>query len=346
MAEDLKVAVIGAGSHAQSHFGMIAAEPAMRLVGVAELDPERLARANADHGPEVASTDYHEMLDRARPDVVYVETLPGHLLPIVLDCIERDIHTSVEKSPGMNSGETAQMLAAARRSSAKVIVSFNRRYFPQVLAVKQLVLARGGAVHCAATYNKPFWDWANIPGGAIPAPIIGDAIHLVDLLRWLAGDDMERAADVATVYGERWESRPGTDRHNAVITFANGRCAVMMSHYGVGFRIQRSEVHAEDFSAYLDTTIAPTRRPTAGVHPVCGRRTLRAAVGPRCRRRSRLQRDAAPGRVHRAGSPAMEPPGRCPGDDAALRGDCGGSQGPPARGSRVGAHLTPSPLSI
>ena len=90
--------------------------------------------------PEVASTDYREMLDRARPDVVYVETLPGHLLPIVLDCIERDIHTSVEKSPGMDSGETAQMLTAARRSSAKVIVSFNRRYFPQVLAVKQLVL--------------------------------------------------------------------------------------------------------------------------------------------------------------------------------------------------------------
>ena len=258
MAADLKVAVIGAGSHAQSHFGMIAAEPAMRLVGVAELDPARLERAKADHRPEVASTDYREMLDRTRPDVVYVETLPGHLLPIVLDCIERDIHTSVEKSPGMDSGETAQMLAAARRSSAKVIVSFNRRYFPQVLAVKQLVLARGGAVHCAATYNKPFWDWAAIPGAATPAPIISDAIHLVDLLRWLAGDALEQAADVATVYGERWESRPGTDRHNAVITFANGRCAVMMSHYGVGFRIQRSEVHAEDFSAYMDTTSALT----------------------------------------------------------------------------------------
>ena len=84
MAADLKVAVIGAGSHAQSHFGMIAAEPAMRLVGVAELDPARLARAQADHGPEVASTDYREMLDRARPDVVYVVTLPGHQLPIVL----------------------------------------------------------------------------------------------------------------------------------------------------------------------------------------------------------------------------------------------------------------------
>ena len=258
MAADLKVAVIGAGSHAQSHFAMIAAEPAMRLVGVAELDPERLARAKAEHGPEVASTDYREMLDRARPNVVYIVTLPGHQLPIVLDCIERDIHTSIEKSPGMDSGETAQMLAAARRSAAKVLVSFNRRYFPQVLAVKQMVLERGGAIHCAATYNKPHWDGRNAPREAIPDLIIGDGIHLVDLLRWVAGDGMEQAADAATVYADRWHNGPGTDRHNAIITFANGRHAVIMSHYGVGFRIQRSEVHAEDFSAYLDTTVAPT----------------------------------------------------------------------------------------
>ena len=181
------------------------------------------------------------MLDRTRPDVVYVVTLPGHQLPIVLDCIERDIHTSIEKSPGMDSGETAQMLAAARRSTAKVIVSFNRRYFPQVLAVKQMVLERGGAIHCAAIYNKPHWDGRNAPREAIPDLIIGDGIHLVDLLRWVAGDDMEQAADAATVYADRWHNGPGRDRHNAIITFANGRRAVMMSHYGVGFRIQRSE---------------------------------------------------------------------------------------------------------
>ena len=30
-----------------------------------------------------------------------------------------------------------------------------------------------------------------------------------------------------------------------------------MSHYGVGFRIQRAEVHAENFSAYLDLTSSP-----------------------------------------------------------------------------------------
>jgi predicted dehydrogenase len=191
------------------------------------------------------------MLDRVRPDVVYVVTAPGHLLPIVLDCIERGIHTSVEKSPGMNSDETQQMLVAAQRSAAKVIVSVNRRYMPHALAVKRLVLVRGGAVHCAATYNKTAWPWETMPpGSVVPAPIICDAIHHIDLLRWLAGDHLGEAADAVEVYAERWEGQ----RHNAVVKFANGRCGVLMSHYGVGFRIQRAEVHAQDFSAYMDLT--------------------------------------------------------------------------------------------
>ena len=39
-----------------------------------------------------------------------------------------------------------------------------------------------------------------------------------------------------------------------MITFANGARAVLMSHFGVGTRIQRAELHAEDFSAYMDLT--------------------------------------------------------------------------------------------
>ena len=41
---DLKVAVIGCGGHAQSHFRMIAEESRLRLVGIAELDEERLRK--------------------------------------------------------------------------------------------------------------------------------------------------------------------------------------------------------------------------------------------------------------------------------------------------------------
>ncbi len=255
----LKVGVIGCGGHAQGHFQMIAAEPRLRLTAIAEIDPKRLEEHTARHRPERSFADYRQMLDQCELDLVYVVTMPAPLMPIVLDCLERGLHVSVEKPPGMDSAQTEQMARAARQSKGKAMVSFNRRYFPQVLAVRQLVRERGGAIHCAATYNKNqsgMGEWRRI--GLIPDPVICDAIHHVDLLRWLAGAGQDRAALPKAVYSEVQDGeRPCAHRHNAVIRFENNAIGSLMSHYGVGFRIQRAEVHAEDFSAYLDLTGAP-----------------------------------------------------------------------------------------
>ena len=256
---DLKVGIIGCGGHAQSHFRMIADEPRLHLAGLAEIDDERRAKNQSEWQPEQVFADYRDMIDTCGLDLVYICTLPGHIVPIVLDCLERGLHTSVEKPPGMNADDTAEMAAAAGRSAGKNMVSFNRRYFPQVLAIRRMVQERGGAVHCAATYNKPYTligtqAWATL----YPDPIICDAIHHVDLLRWLAGETPTAAARPVAVYSEVKDGeREAAHRHNAVIHFDSGAIATMMSHYGVGFRIQRAEVHAEDFSAYLELTGAP-----------------------------------------------------------------------------------------
>ena len=243
---NLKVAIIGAGGHAQSHFAMVKNESEMDLVAVADIDESRLAHTSDEHGVTALFTDYHEMLEKVDLDVVYVETFPGPLADIVIDCLEAGLHTSVEKPPGVTSDGTRRMLEAEKKSSAKAIVSLNRRYFPTVLAIRKMLEERGGPVHVAATYNKPQTNEKIRNTGHY---ISLDAIHHVDLLRWLAGD-------VAGVYAEAWPAptHPSEMRHNAVIRFKNDCRGVMMSHYAVGYRIQRFEAHAEDFSAYVDMT--------------------------------------------------------------------------------------------
>ena len=258
--ESLNTAVIGCGNHARGHFEMIADEPRLRLKAIADIDDERLRKAQNEYSPEAAFGDYRQMLDRCDLDVVYVVTMPGPLLPIVTECLERGLHVSVEKSPGMSAEETEAMAAVARASSGKAIVSFNRRYFPEVLAVRRLVQERGGAVHVAATYNKPLTRIGHGDLAAIQPPaLLCDAIHHVDLIRWLAGPTPEAAAIPIAVHAvTNHGPRSGTDRQNAVVQFDTGAVGVMMSHYGVGYRIQRAEVHAEDFSAYLDLTAGST----------------------------------------------------------------------------------------
>ena len=254
--EHLNAAIIGCGAHAQSHFRMIQAEPRLRLAAIAEIDLQRRERAAAEHHPEQAFADYRQMLDACNLDMVYVTTQAGFLLPIVRECLERDLHVSIEKPPGMSSAETEEMAAIARSKKVKAMVSFNRRYYPEVLAVRRLVREHGGAVHCAATYNKPrVLHGTPAMAAFFPDPIICDAIHNVDLLRWLAGATDSEAARPVEVHAQVHDGeRPGTHRHNALIRFESGCIATMQSHYGVGYRIQRAEVHAEDFSAYLDLT--------------------------------------------------------------------------------------------
>lgn len=257
--DQLKAAVIGCGGHAQSHLRMIADEPRLHLAAIAEMDEDRLENAKAKYRPDHAFDDYQEMIEAVDLDVVYVVTLPGHLMPIVITCLEEGLNVSVEKSPGMTSEDTEMMAEAARDASGKAIVSFNRRYFPEVLAVRRLVSEHGGAVHVGATYNKPLTTLGTLSAADLnPDPIISDAIHHVDLLRWLAGANEDRAAIPVAVHAEVEDGeRPGAHRHNATIRFDSGAIGVLMSHYGVGSRIQRTEVHAEDLSAYLEMTQKP-----------------------------------------------------------------------------------------
>lgn len=246
--EKLNVAVIGTGSHARSHFKMIQDVEEMHLTAICDISRERLEKAKQEYNVEFAFTDYKEMIDKCDLDIAYVVTQPEYTSEIAIYCIEKGLHTSVEKPPGSTSLDTKRILEAENKSNKIVIVSFNRRYIPEILVVRKMVFDRGGAIHCATTYNKPITTWDNAWG---KYPIIHDAIHHVDLLRWFAGD-------VDSVFSEYYlGNTPDKQRHNAVIRFKNGCRGVFMSHYGVGYRIQRAEVHAENFSAYIDLTGTP-----------------------------------------------------------------------------------------
>ncbi len=259
MPDRLNVAVIGCGGHAQHHFRMIAAEPRLHLTALCELDPTRMETAAETHGPVRTFHDYRQLLDEVGDlHVVHVTTMPGHLVDIVLDCLARGLHVHLEKPPGMCAQDTQRMADAAAGSKGKAIVSFNRRYMPQILAVRSLTQAAGGAVHVSGTYNKPLTTLGT-PAmvGITPDPVVCDALHHVDLIRWLAGDGdtASRAVEVHSVVADG--ARDGSHRHNAIVRFENGAIGQFSSHYGVGARVQRAEVHAEDLSVYLDLSGAP-----------------------------------------------------------------------------------------
>jgi len=246
--DKLNTALIGIGSHGRIHLSMIKDVEEIHLAAICDVDEEKLQKAKAEFGAERIFTDYRQMIDECDLDVVYVTTQPEPTAEVSIYCLEHGLNTSVEKPPGLTSEDTRRILEAENRSDGMAMVSLNRRYIPEVLAVRKMVHDRGGAVHCAATYNKSLTRYPSNWGKSL---LICDSIHHVDLLRWFAGDAVE-------VYSESYlGDSPDKQRHNAVIRFASGCRGVIMSHYTVGYRIQRADVHGENFSAYLDLTSTP-----------------------------------------------------------------------------------------
>ena len=69
-----------------------------------------------------------DMLDGEKLDAAFVST-PTHMnAQGALPCLERGVHTLVEKPPGMNVAEARALRDAAERSGAKGIVGFQRRF--------------------------------------------------------------------------------------------------------------------------------------------------------------------------------------------------------------------------
>ena len=256
---ELKVGVIGSGEHARGHLKMIELEPRMRLVAVADLDEARLARVRTEHAPEQTFQDYRAMLDAIDLDAVYICTMPMVILPIALECLGRGVSASIEKPAGMNSRETRQMMAAAQASGATAMASFDRRFQPEVLAVRALLQERGGAEHVVANFHYPSLPdlYRDLPNPdlwrQLPPMIVCAGIHHVDLLRWLAGQAPGEAAAVEEVFAHSWDGpREGTQRQNAIVRFDTGCHGAVMTHCGVGGG-RPVEAHAEDLSVYFDS---------------------------------------------------------------------------------------------
>jgi myo-inositol 2-dehydrogenase / D-chiro-inositol 1-dehydrogenase len=189
-AAELGVAVIGVGQIGAEHARRVAdLVPGMRIVGVTDADPRR--------GEDVASrlpgarafATTEALIGSPEVDAVLV-TSPGETHEAcVLACIAAEKPVFCEK-PLATTVEACQRILDAEQAKGRrfVQVGFMRRYDP---AYRQLrhVLATGGIgepllMHCVA--RSP----AVPPTFTSEMMITDAAIHELDLVRWLFGEEI------------------------------------------------------------------------------------------------------------------------------------------------------------
>ena len=189
----LRVGILGAGHMGRVHAGVLARDPRVRMVGVADSDAGRAAPLAAEH--EVPAHAGLEPLLAAGLDLLVVAT-PNFLhAEATLAALERGVGVLCEKPMATNLKDARAVRDAAARPGAFYAVGHNRRHAPAYRRVRALIdagfrpLLASLKMH-EGDYRSPAWvSDREISGGFL----YENLVHFFDLLEWLVAPATEVA---------------------------------------------------------------------------------------------------------------------------------------------------------
>jgi predicted dehydrogenase len=134
-----RIGVIGCGAWGPNHVRNFAALPNVEVVGVADLKPERLARAAAIVPGVARFQSAAEMVAAAKPDAVVVSTPTRTHYEVVKEALLAGMHVLSEK-PLCNTAEQADALVRLAAERERLLMVGHVFLFnPGILKLKQLV---------------------------------------------------------------------------------------------------------------------------------------------------------------------------------------------------------------
>lgn len=206
-----------------------------------------------------ASNDVTAMMADPQINTVVVATRHDSHAQFVTQALKAGKNVFVEKPlaidrESLTAVEAAYADAHRDGASPQLMVGFNRRFAPQVRKMKDLLEGVREPKAFIMTMNAgsiPKEHWTQDPdvGGG---RIIGEACHLIDLMRFLAG------SPIISVQGRRMGESPGVDisEDKSAITlgFADGSFGTILylANGGADFPKERIEVFCAGRTLQLD----------------------------------------------------------------------------------------------
>jgi predicted dehydrogenase len=236
MSTKYRVAVVGTGRvgalwetdppTGQSHAGAFFVQPECEIVAGANRGRERLEEFGRRFGVQALYTDYDEMLRNERPEIVCIATHPGAHAAIVESAVRNGARAIFcEKPMALDLADCDRIIDACESHGVLLSVNHSRRWYPIFLHARDLL--RQGAIgelvsmtgYCQGGKPSPAWQ------SEFEGPLLHDATHLFDLMRFFAGDVQWLAATALRRTHTRY---PVEDDSTALLHFHSGVSAVAL----------------------------------------------------------------------------------------------------------------------
>ena len=211
----LKAAIIGTGGISNEHINGYLKNPDVELYAFCDINEERLKYMAERYSipQERCFTDKDKMLATLpQIDIVSVTTWNSAHAECTIAALNAGKHVICEKPMAMNAKEALAMQQAAEKNGKLLMIGFVRRYGNDAQVLKDFIDAGsfGDLYYAKAIYLRRngcpggwFGDKSRSGGG----PLIDLGVHVIDLVRYLAGNPKP-----VSVYGATFTklyNRPG-----------------------------------------------------------------------------------------------------------------------------------------
>ena len=198
----LKYALIGCGRISPNHIAA-AQNNDLNIVAICDIEEKNMhdKKVKFKLSDDVhCYTDYLDMLEKEKPELVAIATESGKHAEIAINCIKKGhANVIIEKPIALSLKDADEIINAAKEEGVKVCACHQNRFNKSVQKIREAVdMERfGRMLHGTAHirwardyeyYSRAKWrgTWAQ-DGGAL----MNQCIHNIDLLRWMMGDEIE-----------------------------------------------------------------------------------------------------------------------------------------------------------
>lgn len=231
----MKYAIVGCGRISELHI-KAAIECGLEFVGFCDIVEEKARGRRTFLGTDSKVniyTDFIEMIEKEKPELVAVTTDSGSHAEIAVACIEHEINVIIEKPIALSTNDANKIAALAREKNVCVSTCHQNRFNKSIAIIRDAIdngklgrLFHGNAnirwFRDEEYYRQDEWrgTWAK-DGGTL----MNQCIHNIDLLRWLMGNDIDEV--FAYTDNLRHGYIEAEDFGSALIKFSNGSYGIV-----------------------------------------------------------------------------------------------------------------------
>ncbi|MCI8380396.1 MAG: Gfo/Idh/MocA family oxidoreductase [Lachnospiraceae bacterium] len=230
----MKYALIGCGRISPNHIAAARANE-LEFVGICDVNKEMLqdkvSRYNL--GDVHQYTNYQEMLEKEKPELVAIATESGKHAEIALQCVEAGCHVIIEKPIALSLDDADAIISVAKKKGVRICANHQNRFNKSVRKIRKALEEDRfgrmfyGAAHVRWCRDKNYYEQAKWrgtweqDGGAL----MNQCIHNIDLLRWMMGDEIEEVVGITDQLNHPYLE--AEDLGIALVKFKNGAYGII-----------------------------------------------------------------------------------------------------------------------